>query len=315
MKHRIIFAVALCLLGTACALAGSEPAQGPASAPASQPAASAANPAAPVQLTADVPTSVTSPLEKDFIRAADEVWVEHPYHVQFRRDMTQGLKPGESPFKASTKTPAYYRKLSTQDLAAECFSTGHFMFEMSSFNTIREGFIRLTAWHPGFAELFSREDRWRGILSQYDAQAKLIDRRSDLKTIILASGNFNALADLYRMPEFARQVRGREADFLAANLRAIDRYRQYVREFDPGNEQRSLGFAREPMTLTWVAVILAKRLEPEAGRAIEVELEATHDRLPSRQAMLVRLDLASRLLTPLSARHPPGVAATQPARR
>jgi hypothetical protein len=68
---------------------------------------------------------------------------------------------------------------------------------------------------------------------------------------------------LYRWPTFSKQVEGREAIFLAANLRAVKRYRWYLDNYDPGKLGTSTPFFCEPCSVAKVALMLAERVDPK----------------------------------------------------
>jgi hypothetical protein len=116
------------------------------------------------------------------------------------------------------KEPNYYKKLETPALAEECFSKPIFALETAIFDNPRFGYERVKVFHNGFAELFSREDMWNGILHVYDYLLSKIDPNSNLSTIVEVSSNLESIATLYTISPFKEQVKGRETIFLAVTL-------------------------------------------------------------------------------------------------
>jgi hypothetical protein len=179
------------------------------------------------------------------------------------------------------KTPEYYASLPTPELATECFARPTFGFEMTIFDENRFGFQRLRIMHDGFAELFDREDMWKGILAAYDHMSSKIDPGNDLRTIVSTSNNFNAMGALYQWPAFKKQVEGREAIFLAANLRSVKRYRWYLDTYDPEKLGTDTPFFREPCSVARVALVLAERVDPKRYARIAPAIQSV--RWPKEQ--------------------------------
>jgi len=174
------------------------------------------------------------------------------------------------------KEPSYYKELETPELAEECFSRATFGFEMTIYDDPMLGYCSLEVFHNGFAELFKREDMWKGILHVYDFLSLKLNPKSDLRTIVRVSNHFNAFERMYRIPSFKEQVKGREAIFLEANLQVLKRYRQYLEDYDPITlgTKGSPGFFREPCTVARVALMLAKQVAPHRYAGIEPALRS-----------------------------------------
>ena len=172
------------------------------------------------------------------------------------------------------KEPDYYKQLETRELAQECFSRATFGFEMTIYNDPMYGYCSLEIFHNGFAELFKREDMWKGILHVYDFLSLKLNPQSDLRTIVRVSNHFMAFQELYRIPSFKEQVKGREAIFLQANLQVLKRYRRYLEDYDPValGTKGSPGFFGEPCSVARVALMLAKQVAPQKYAAIEPAL-------------------------------------------
>lgn len=179
------------------------------------------------------------------------------------------------------KAPEYYASLPTHKLAVECFAKPIFGFEMGIFDDNRYGFQRLRIMHNGFAELFGRDDMWKGILWVYDDMSSRIDPKNDLKTIVSTSNNFDAMGALYQLPALKKQVEGRKAIFLAANLRTVKRYRWYLDNYDPATLGTDKPFFCEPCSVAKVALMLAEKVDPK--RFAEVAPTIQSVRWPEEQ--------------------------------
>ena len=165
------------------------------------------------------------------------------------------------------KSPEYYASLSTPDLGEQCFAKPTFGFEMSIFNDSRFGLQRLRILHNGFAELFAREDMWKGILAAYDNMSLKIDPGNDTIVIHSTSINLDHMWELHNLPLFAKQVDGREAIFLAANMRTIKRYRWYLDNYEQDGPW-SAGFFREPCSVARVALLLAEKVDVKGFKKV-----------------------------------------------
>ena len=201
-----------------------------------------------------------------------------------REDALLELKRSGKTFWGSDawmKSPEYYASLPTIKLAEECFARSVFGNEMSIYNDPRFGLQRLRIMHNGFAELFKREDMWKGILAAYDHMSSRITPESDLMTIITASANFDAMDVLYQFPPLKKQVAGREAIFLAANLRTVKRYRWYLDNYDPEKLGTDKPFFCEPCSVAIVALMLAEKVD--ARRFAEVAPAIRSVRWPKEQ--------------------------------
>jgi hypothetical protein len=82
----------------------------------------------------------------------------------------------------------------------------------------------------------------------------------------------DALEALYREPEFKRQVKGREADFLKANVQVLRRYQRFLARFDPAKSESKTPFFREPIHVAQVALMLFKQVDPDRYAALAPEL-------------------------------------------
>ena len=90
------------------------------------------------------------------------------------------------------KDSAYYQSLDTCRLAEECFK-GLFYNEMNIYDHPEAGFARLKIMHNGFAELFKREDMWKGILHAYEYLGAGLNPQGNRKEYFIAGSELGAL--------------------------------------------------------------------------------------------------------------------------
>ena len=194
------------------------------------------------------------------------------------------------------KTPEYYAKLDTATLAEECFARGIFYNELSIYNDPRTGFVYLLVFHDGFAELYGRDDFWKGILHAYDSLSqKLVDPESSLREIGRVSGHLDEMRFFYGEPKFRRQLKGREKLFLEAHIRVLRRYAWYMDHHD-FKKRASFGFWREPWCVAKVALMLTKQVDPERYARIAPKIDAVRfskGQKPEELKRFVRLVLSS----------------------
>lgn len=169
------------------------------------------------------------------------------------------------------KEPGYYKSLNTFELAEECFSQNIFYNEMSIHSKPIAGFESLRIFHNGFAELFKREDMWKGVLYLYNNLSSKLDLQADLLQIVSTCGHLDELRKLYGLSPLREQVKGEERIFLAANLRVLKKFKWYLENYDPERlgTGGSPGFFREPCSVAQVALMLAKQVDPQRYAKIE----------------------------------------------
>jgi hypothetical protein len=162
-------------------------------------------------------------------------------------------------------SPEYYQSLDTETLILECFSRSIFAFETTIFDDPRIGIERLRAYHDGFAELFGRDDFWRGVLHLYADLTDRINLDASLSEIVRTSGHFNALYTLYLYTPLKDQIKGREPLFLQANLEAVRKYVWYLDNYDPDvlGTEGSPGFFREPIQVLDIVMLLTAETDPD----------------------------------------------------
>lgn len=158
----------------------------------------------------------------------------------------------------------YCKSLDTISLAKRCFSGPSFTVEMSAFSTREEiAFMRLRISHGGFAELFERDDMWEGILAVYEMLDLKIDPNSEFKDIFHASITHDYFTNMYFFPPFKNQLKGREQLFLDANLKAMKRYRHFLKNFNQYKGEARIPFYRSPFSVARVALMLHESLNQQ----------------------------------------------------
>ena len=233
-----------------------------------------------------VPTLGLDELIKDF---EDEV-IEDAEHAiliaQFRQQMMSWKAKGGPKYCTDDwmQEPAYYEKLTTEDLVEECFAQPVFA-SVATCTDPERVFIRLKIFHNGFAELFKRDDMWQGVLHAYEILASQLNSESDFRTAFRAASHLSAIKILYSYEPFKEQLKGREEVFMSANLEVLRSFQTYMRTFDP----ESMGLAAnelppffcEPCTVANVALMLLKQTDPVSFSRIIPEISSV--RFPQEQ--------------------------------
>jgi hypothetical protein len=180
-------------------------------------------------------------------------------------DWTAAKKVGVLPRWAQPdrmKPPEYYAALDTTALADACFEGGLFGNVMLLYK--REASLEnLRIFHNGFAELLQRPDMWKGILQLYDKLGAKIDPQADPRQIVDASLQLDEMRNLITLPPLKDQVKGKEDQFLAAQVRVLQRFKRYLDTFEPREGWQTPGFFREPCSVAQVALLLAKQVDPQ----------------------------------------------------
>jgi len=153
-----------------------------------------------------------------------------------------GWKPPWQGYK-DAKDRSYYEKLSTKDLARECFSTSLWAREIIIYNRPAYGIARAEIFHDGFAVLYERPDFWEAIASVYIhlaqklAEIKLEQKQTNPQTLSAERRtqmdilfNLKTLQYVYTYPLFLQKLKGREELLLRANLEALRAVLSYTRE-------------------------------------------------------------------------------------
>ena len=188
---------------------------------------------------------------------------------------------GKTLWKSETwmKPPEYYQSLTTEQLAKECFERTIFGHEMTIFNDPAFGFIRLEIHHNGFAELFKRDDMWKGILDTYYRCSSNIDPKNDLRTVVASFVHLEGMTAIYSYPPFKAQLKGHELDFLTANIHVLKQCLDFLNTYEPkayGIKSDQPPFYGEVHSIAHVALMLTKDIDPALHRKIETEIKNYH---------------------------------------
>lgn len=205
---------------------------------------------------------------------------------EFRETFRNAKASGETLWGSENwmKSRQYYESLETTALAEECFDRPTFYFTMRIYDNPRFAFARLEIMHEGFAELFRRDDMWKGLVHAFDVSASRLVPESDLMTIIQASGHLDALSrNLYLIPEFQDQVRGHEQEFYEASFSALKSFRDYILAFDPQRQGASIPFFGEADRTAEGTLLLLSQIDPE--RYDEIAPKLKEFRMSPEQSM------------------------------
>jgi len=149
--------------------------------------------------------------------------------AEFERDLrARGVGP------AGLKSPEYYQGLDTPALARECFFGESFSLGFKSclqgHSEVAFGLKELEVLHPGFAELFTREDMWRGLALAECQLAKNIVGAADARTVIRNSQAQGVMGRFFGLPSLRAHVVGHEEFMLAASVEALEGYNTFLQE-------------------------------------------------------------------------------------
>ena len=197
------------------------------------------------------------------------------------------------------KEPEYYQALDTPELAKECFQRATFGITTSVHNDPRTGYYRLKILHNGFAELFEREDMWRGMLAAYHDMAQKIVPGASMKTQVEVSWDVDGLWLLYDMPPLNEQVKGREKEFLRANIHLIKQFLVVIEHHKKEGRNQGIGFYGEPASALRVALELAEIARPDSLAQYKLarrELKLNRSKTQHLGNIARRLELAIEFL-------------------
>ena len=220
--------------------------------------------------------------EKDDSKLAQSL---EKFKKRLLKSKESGWKPPWQGYK-DAKDRSYYEKLTTEDLAKECFSTSLWAREIIIYNRPAYGIARAGIFHDGFAVLYERPDFWEAIASVYIhlaqklAEIKVEKKQSDLQTLSAEQRtqmdilfNLQNLEHVYTYPLFVQKLKGKEELLLRANLEALKSVLSY-----PGESEHS----DKPFWTTTVAYglsrpmfALLKRMNPDSYSEIISRLENT----------------------------------------
>jgi hypothetical protein len=156
------------------------------------------------------------------------------------------------------KDPSYYAKLSTSDLAKECFTVPEspiFGFEVGLRDDPAWGLLRLEIMHNGFSELFKRDDFADGILSAYEVLIGKIDPASTKEVMISVALQLESMPAIYSAnKEFQSQIAGKEEVLLVVNVSAIKKFIDYIEK----SKKEDIVIYGETVSIVKFALVLLK---------------------------------------------------------
>jgi hypothetical protein len=198
-----------------------------------------------------------------------------------------GWKPPWEGYK-NVKDRAYYEKLTTADLAKECFSTSLWARDMFIYDHAAYGIVRAEVFHDGFSVLYERPDFWEGIASVYrhlaqelaetkvdrrkmgNPEALSVEERRQMDILF----NLQTLKHAYTFPRFRERLKGREKLLLQANLEALRAVLSYAKESGRRDGKPFWG-AGVAYGLSCPMLALLKRMNPDKYSEIIGRLEKT----------------------------------------
>ena len=173
------------------------------------------------------------------------------------------------------KSREYYAALDTPELAEECFERSTFFNEMMIFDDPRFSYMRLSVMHEGFAELFAREDLWKGLVRAFEYCASRLNPESDLEAIIIASMTLDSLSSkALRVPELQEAIKGHEEAFYEASYAALRSYRDYSVEFDPERVGTRMPFFGEGHSVALSTLDFLERVDPQQYKTVAPKIRA-----------------------------------------
>lgn len=198
------------------------------------------------------------------------------------------------------KEPEYYKALDTVELAKECFdNNGLVGFEMGLTDTLDPAFIRLEIHHNGFAELFKREDMWKGLLDTYYYLGKEIDPELSLRRMLMAVLSLDGLNKFYHYRPFKTQLKGREKEFLAASVYILRKMDTYLKTYDParlGLEEDDMPFSCEAASIVNTSLLLLREVDSNSFSQVKPVLASVEWSEQNLSNLKQYLDLSVRLL-------------------
>jgi len=174
----------------------------------------------------------------------------------------RGWKPPWAGYKG-VRSRAEYEKMSTADLAKECFSTSLWAREIFVHNKPAYGISRAGGFHDGYSVLYERPDFWDGMVSVYEYLSVRLGKAEEEHERMDILFNLQTLRWAYTYPDFRKTLPGHERDLLRAHVAALKAVLSYTTEA----KQRPKGpfwGAQVASGLTGPSLALLKRVDPKA---------------------------------------------------
>jgi len=183
---------------------------------------------------------------------------------EFKKTVKTNLGDRVGRWKDWMREPSFFKELDTPTLSKELFATrlcGYFSDRTRILEDADKALALLQLEHGGFAELFKREDMWKGILlANEDLSKRLMSEQAirEKGPCSLCASALEAMRILYVSPPLKHQIKARERLFLASALRVLKSFK-YVMD----NHNASGLFYPEPVYTAHGALVLAKQVDPE----------------------------------------------------
>ena len=184
-------------------------------------------------------------------------------YAKLQKDLLTHRKSGGTVWMSEEwmKDAEYYKSLSTLTLAEECFSRPILWAESGLHSDERVMYLRLRIFHNGFAELFEREDLWKGILHVLEGISGKITTKSDRHTLFRDTCLLECTGAIMGIPELQDQLAEKEELFIIAHQNILKQFRAYLKTYDPrADNWGSIPFVLESVSVYGSASRLAIRL-------------------------------------------------------
>jgi len=181
---------------------------------------------------------------------------------KFTESRDRGWKPPWGGLRR-LRSRADYEKMSTADLAKECFSTSVWAREIFIHNHPTYGIARAGVFHDGLSVLYQRPDFWDGMVAVYKELGDRMGKAETEHERMDILFNLQTLRWAYIYPDFRKTLPGHESDLLGAHVAALKAVSSYATEA----EQRPKGpfwGAQVASGLTGPSLALLKRVDPKA---------------------------------------------------
>jgi hypothetical protein len=167
-------------------------------------------------------------------------------------------------------------KMTTDKLAQACFSSGYLTRRLLASNSGKHVYtlISVKVWYPCYGELFEREDLWKVVLDAYSMYASRLDPKRDPNTVIDGSMGLDTLGDLFQLPKVQEQLRGKETQFVRAQLDALKKVRRFIGG-DPNDAMRSstpFFSLRVPVSLIEDSLVFMRRASPSQSAPVVAKI-------------------------------------------
>ncbi len=196
--------------------------------------------------------------EDDFVKPHEE---QLEYSV-LRLDLLNQKQSGKHLWEAEKwmLPRAEYEEMATKELAEVVFERPIIPIELMTQEKSSYPFLRLELFHSGFAVLRNREDMWQGLLHMYSKWSEVLrNPETSKEELVRTSLILDQMSKFYGYPDFKKQAKEHEQDFLEANLDVLHAYQDLLDRQGPDDP---LLFFGEPCSIAQVALVLFAKVSP-----------------------------------------------------